>query len=48
MAIGVLALVLGFAGFAVSLLGTAAGNQPESKPATDYRKIYGDVIPREL
>ena len=47
MAIGILALVLGFAGFAVSLLGTASG-RPEKKPATDYRKIYGDVMPREL
>lgn len=47
MAIGVLFLVLGFAGFAVSLLGAASG-RPESKPATDYKKIYGDVMPREL
>lgn len=47
MAIGVLALVLGFAGFAVSIIGAASG-RPERKPATDYKKIYGDVMPREL
>ena len=47
MAIGILALCLGFAGFAVSIIGAASG-KPERKPATDYRKIYGDVMPREL
>lgn len=47
MAIGVLALVLGFAGFAVSLMGAASG-RPERKPATDYRKIYEAVGPKEL
>lgn len=47
MAIGILALCLGFAGFAVSLMGAASG-RPERKPATDYKKIYSEISPREL
>ena len=47
MAIGILALCLGFAGFAVSFMGAASG-QPEIKPAADYKKIYSEISPREL